>query len=194
MLRELVDPSLAHLFDIAESSLVDDPSDLRVSFGRRIHDEQMSAPDVAARGAVVGKLAGNVPPHDVEALHDAILRERGAFANRRCASIACDHEVATKIARAFERVGMNAYHAIFFVDQIAHRYAALELELGKFRCLRDDHLEHRRLRHDSRAYRQAVKWNSDYELFAAKKLGSSNRQIRQGVELCAKSGLVHRGD
>jgi len=44
---------------------------------------QMPAADVAARGAAVGKLAGEVTPHDVEALHDAILRECGAFANRR---------------------------------------------------------------------------------------------------------------
>src|ERR1700676_1124906 len=133
MRRELVDPSLAHLFDITEGSLVDDPSDLRVSFGRRIHDEQMSVADEGARGAGVGKLAGDVPPHDVEALHDAILRERGALANHRCASVACDHEVAAKIARTLERVRMNADHSIFFVDQIAHGYAALELELGKFR-------------------------------------------------------------
>src|SRR5260370_39468311 len=133
MRRELVDPSVAHLFDIAEGSFVDDPSDLRVAFGGRIHDEQMSAADVAARGAVVGKLAGDMPPHDVEALHDAILRERGAFATRRCASVACDHEVAAKIARTLEPVGMDPDHTIFFVDQIAHSYPALELEAGKFR-------------------------------------------------------------
>src|SRR5260370_38957646 len=99
MTAELDDPSVAHLFDIAEGSFVDDPSDLRVSFGRRIHDEQMSVADVGARGAAVRKLAGDVSPHDVEVLHDAILRERRAFANHGCASVARDHEVAAKIAR-----------------------------------------------------------------------------------------------
>src|SRR5580692_2412190 len=154
----------------------------------------MSAADVGARGSVVGKLAGDVAPHDVEALHDAILWERDSFANHRCASVACDHEIAAKIARTFDRVGMNADHAIFFVDQIAYGYAALELELGKFRSLGDDHLEHRGLRHNSRAHDESIKRNCDYELFAAKKLGGSNRQVRQGVELWTKSSLVHRGD
>src|ERR1700731_5174590 len=133
MRRQLVEPSIAHPFDIAESPLVYPPADLRVAFGGRVHDEQMAVSDIGACGASVGKLAGDVPPHDVEALHDAILRERGALANHRCASVACDHEVAAKIARTLERVGMDADHAIFFVDQIAHSYAALELELGNFR-------------------------------------------------------------
>src|SRR6266481_61565 len=146
MRRELVDPSLAHPFDIAERSLVYDPSDLRMAFGGRVHDEQMSASDVAACGAVVGELAGQVIPHDVEALHDAVLWERGAFANRGGASVACDHEVAAKFARTVMRVGMNTDHAIFLVDKIAHSDAALELEGGKFRGFGDDHLEHRGLR------------------------------------------------
>src|ERR1700678_4700939 len=80
--RELVDPSVgAHLFDIAEGPFVDDPSDLQVPFGRRIHDEQVPAADVAARGAAVEKVTGDVPPHDVEAWPEGILAIRGAFAN-----------------------------------------------------------------------------------------------------------------
>src|ERR1700691_4585963 len=78
---QLVDPSFAHPFDIAEGAFVYYPSDLRVSLGRRIHDEQVPASDVAARGAVIGKLAGDVAPHDVETLHDALLREVCAVAN-----------------------------------------------------------------------------------------------------------------
>src|SRR5580704_3783136 len=113
---ELVDPSLAHPFDIAEGPFVYHPSDLRVAFGGRIHDEQMSVSDVAARGAAIGKLAVDVPPHNVEALHDAVLGERGALTNHRCAPVACDYEVAAIFARTVVRVGMNAYHAIFFID------------------------------------------------------------------------------
>src|SRR5713101_7226038 len=146
MRRELVDPSLAHPFDIAECPLVYHPSDLRVAFGGRIHDEQMSVSDVAARGATVGKLAGDESPHDVEALHDAVLGERGALANHRCASIACDDEVTVIFARTVVRVGMNAYYAIFLIDEIAHGDAALELEVGKFRRFGDNHLKHRGLR------------------------------------------------
>ncbi len=95
-------------------------------------------------------MAGEVAPHDVEALHDAVFGERGAFSNHRRAPVACDHEVAAEIARTFERVGMHTHHAIFFVDEIAHGDAALELEAGKFRGLGDNHLEHRGLRHNAR--------------------------------------------
>ena len=95
-------------------------------------------------------MAGDVAPYDVEALHDAVFGQCGAFTNRGCAPVACDDEAAAKIARTFERVGMNADHAIFFEDEIANRYAALELEAGEFRCFGDNHLEHRGLRRDAR--------------------------------------------
>src|ERR1700735_2736776 len=85
---EFVDPSLAHPLDIAEGPFVYHPPDLRVAFGRRIHNEQMPAADVAARGPAVGKLAGEVTPHDVEALHDAILWKRGSLAHHRGAALA----------------------------------------------------------------------------------------------------------
>ena len=101
--------------------------------------------------------------------------EGGVFTNRGCAPVACDHEVAAIIARTLERVGMNARHAIFFIDQIAHGYAALELEAGESRCLGNKHLEHRRLRHDARRRLEAVKWNGNHSSFAAKDLDRTNR-------------------
>jgi len=55
MRRQLVEPSIAHPFDIAESPFVYHPADLRVAFGGRIHDEQVSVSNIAARGAAVGK-------------------------------------------------------------------------------------------------------------------------------------------
>src|SRR5208282_1539173 len=108
MRRELANPSVgAHLPEIAEGPLVDDPSDLHVPFGGRIDDEQVAAADVAARGAAVEKMAGDVAPDDIEALHDAVLGERGVFSNRRCAPVAGDDEVAAIIARTLEGVGMD---------------------------------------------------------------------------------------
>jgi hypothetical protein len=176
MRRERADPSVgANLFEVAEGPLVDHPSDLHVPFGRRIDDEQVAVPDVAARGAAVEEMAGDVAPYDIEALHDAVLGEGGVFTNRRCAPVACDHEVAAIIARTLERVGMNARHAIFFIDQIAHGYAALELEAGEFRCLGNKHLEHRGLRHDARRRVEAVNWNGNHASFAAKDLDGPNR-------------------
>src|ERR1039458_3602680 len=109
MRRERADPSVgANLFDVAKGSLVDQPSDLHVPFGRRIDDEQVAVSDVGARGAAVEEMAGDVAPYDIEALHDAVLGEGGAFSNRRCTPVACDHEVAAIIARTVERVGMKA--------------------------------------------------------------------------------------
>src|ERR1700735_510748 len=172
---EFVDPSLAHPLDIAEGPFVYHPPDLRVAFGRRIHNDQMPPADVAARGPAVGKLAGEVSPHDVEALHDAILWKRGSLANHRGAAVACDDKVAAVFARTVERVGMNAHHAIFFVEEIAHSDAALELEVGKFRGFGDNHLEHRGLRRNARRRIEAVDWNCDHSAFAAKKLDRSKR-------------------
>ena len=104
-----------------------------------------------------------------------------------------DHEVAAIFARSVVRVGMNAYHSIFS-NQIAHSHAALELEVREFRRFSDNHLEHRRLRHNSRTHLEAVKRTIEHGPFAAKKLDISNRQVWQGVELLTKSGLVHRRD
>ncbi len=176
MRRERADPSVvAKLFDVAEGPLVDDPSDLHVAFGRRIDDEQVPVSDVAARGAAVEKVAGDVAPYDIEGLHDAVLGECRAFSNRRRAPVACDHEVAAIIARTLERVGMNAGHAPFFIDKIAHGNAALELGAGEFRCLGNNHLEHRRLRHNPRRRVEAVNRNGNHSLFAAKDLDGVNR-------------------
>src|SRR5579862_343382 len=194
MRRQFVEPSIAHPFDIAEGPFVYHPSDLRVALGGRIHDEQMPTSDVGARGAAVGKLAGDVAPHDVEALHDSVLWERGAFANYGRASVACDDEVAAIFARTVVRVGMNADHAIFFEDEIAHGDTALELEAGEFRRFGDNHFEHRGLRHNSRRYGKAVNWKGEHGPFAAIDLDCSNWQIWQGVELLTKSGLVNRRD
>src|SRR5208283_3771242 len=176
MRRKLADPSVgAKAFDVAEGPLVDDPSDLHVAFGRRIDDEQMAVSDVAARGAAVEKVAGDVAPYDIEGLHDAVLGEGDAFSNRRGAPVACDHEVGAIIARTFEGVGMNAGHPLFFRDQIAHGYAAFELEAGEFRSLGNNHLEHRRLRHDLRRRFEAVNWNGNHSPVAAKDLDGPNR-------------------
>src|SRR5208283_5140555 len=195
MRRECADPSVgANLFDIAKGSLVDHPSDLHVPFGRRIDDEQVAVADVGARGTAVEEMAGDMAPYDIEALHDAVLGEGGVFTKRRCAPVACDHEVAAIIARTLERVSMHAGHAIFFVDQIAHRYAALELE-GRESCrLGNNHLEHRGLRHDARRRVEAVEWNGNHSPLAAKDLDRLNREIGQSVERLTKSGLVERRD
>jgi len=50
------------------------------------------------------------------------------------------------------------------------------------------------LRHNSRAHNKAINRNGEHQPFAAEKLGGSNRQVWQGVELWTKSGLVHRRD
>src|SRR5260370_8288600 len=95
------DPSVGpHFADVSERALVDYPSELHVSFGRWIDDEQMAAAEVAAPDAAVEKITRNVAPHDVEALHDPVLRESGALSNHRGAPVACDHEVAAKITPA----------------------------------------------------------------------------------------------
>ena len=70
---------------------------------------------------------------------------------------------------------MHAHHAIFFVDEIAHGYAALELEAGEFRGLGDNHLEHRGLRRNARRRIEAVDLNCDHSPFAAENLDRSKR-------------------
>src|SRR6266852_1683500 len=132
--------------NISESAFVDYPTDLHVSFGRWIDDEQVAVPEVSSPDAAVEKIAWDVAPHDVEALHDSVLRERGALTDHRRAPVACDHEVGVKIARTGGRVGTDSHHAIIFRDQIAHRGPTLECEAGKFRRrVGDDHFEHRGL-------------------------------------------------
>src|SRR5271168_2658906 len=97
--RHLGEPSVgAHFADIAERAFVDYPAELHVSFGRWIDDEQVAVAEVGAADTPVEKIAGDVPPHHVEALHDPVLREGGALANHRRAAVACDDEVAAKVA------------------------------------------------------------------------------------------------
>ena len=87
---------------------------------------------------------------------------------------------------------MNADRAIFFIDYIAHRDAALELEVGEFRGLGNNHLEHRGLRHDARTRIEAIERNGDDAPFAAEQLDRADRDIRRGVELLTKAGFVQR--
>src|SRR5258707_12871556 len=106
------DPSLGAEFpDISESAFVDYPTDLHASFGRWINEKQVTAPEVSAADAAVEKITWDVAPHDVEALHDSVLRERGALANDRRPAVACDHEIAAKIARAGAVVGTDSNNA-----------------------------------------------------------------------------------
>src|SRR5260370_25022974 len=174
------DPSVGpHFADVSERALVDYPSELHVSFGRWIDDEQMAAAEVAAPDAAVEKITRDVAPYDVEALHDSILPELGALSNHRGAPVACDHEVGAKIARAGGGIRADSDHAIIFEDQIAHRDTALERKAGKLRGLGDDHFEHRGLRHYQRLDVESGKRELKQPPLTAKHLECLERLMRQ---------------
>ena len=93
------------------------------------------------------------------------------------------------------RVGMNADHAIFFVDQIAYGYSAFELEVGNFEASATIISSIA----GCGTIRGRTREPSSGKVVTPPVRRGTSRAVpigmfRQGVELLTKSGLVHRRD